>query len=101
MVSLPCGRTRAIQKLLESLTSGLQISIVMKALSAGVIALTKSTNGHHVIQFCLKNFSEKDNEVIIFSPVGQLQFLLFLLHYFSPAIGINDMLICSCFSLST
>ncbi|KAF3446583.1 hypothetical protein FNV43_RR11763 [Rhamnella rubrinervis] len=57
--------TRAVQKLLESLTSGLQISIVMKALSAGVVALTKSTNGHHVIQFCLRNFSEKDNEYLL------------------------------------
>lgn len=59
------GSTRAVQKLLESLTKGHQISIVMKALGPGAVALTKSTNGHHVIQYCLKNFSEKDNEVNI------------------------------------
>lgn len=63
----PCGRTRAVQKLLERLTNGHQISMVMKALSPGAVALTKSANGHHVIQYCLKNFSEKDNEVNIIS----------------------------------
>ncbi|XP_015900504.3 putative pumilio homolog 8, chloroplastic isoform X2 [Ziziphus jujuba] len=57
--------TRAVQKLLESLTKGHQISIVMKALGPGAVALTKSTNGHHVIQYCLKNFSEKDNEYLL------------------------------------
>lgn len=66
MVSFsPGGRTRAIQKLLESLTSVLQISMFMKALRPGVVELTKNANGHHVIQFCLKNFSRKDNEVIV------------------------------------
>ncbi|KAL1126834.1 hypothetical protein V6Z11_A13G138100 [Gossypium hirsutum] len=34
----------------------------MSALSTGAVALSKDLNGHRVIQYCLKNFSDKDNK---------------------------------------
>ncbi|KAI3922375.1 hypothetical protein MKX01_006064 [Papaver californicum] len=54
--------TRSLQKLLESLTSGQQITKVMNVLSKGTVELTKDTNGHHVIQQCLKTFSNEENK---------------------------------------
>ncbi|XP_022768690.1 putative pumilio homolog 8, chloroplastic [Durio zibethinus] len=57
--------TRAVQKLLEKLTTQQQISLVMSALSPGAVALTKDMNGHHVIQYCLKNFSYEDNKYLL------------------------------------
>ncbi|KAL4278375.1 hypothetical protein GQ457_03G039980 [Hibiscus cannabinus] len=56
---------RAIKKLLEKLTTQQQISIVMSAVSPGAVALTKDMNGHRVIQYCLKNFSDKDNQYLL------------------------------------
>ncbi|KAK9270326.1 hypothetical protein L1049_025904 [Liquidambar formosana] len=57
--------TRAVQKLLEHLTTPQQISLVMSALSPGAVALTKDMNGHHVIQHCLKHFSNEDNKYLL------------------------------------
>ncbi|XP_022772227.1 pumilio homolog 12-like [Durio zibethinus] len=57
--------TRAVQKLLENLTTQQQISLVLSALSPGTVALTKDMNGHRVIQHCLKNFSEEDNKYLL------------------------------------
>ncbi|KAL1162111.1 hypothetical protein V6Z11_A07G179800 [Gossypium hirsutum] len=34
----------------------------MLALSIEVVALSKDLNGHRVIQYCLKNFSDEDNK---------------------------------------
>ncbi|KAK8581030.1 hypothetical protein V6N12_071276 [Hibiscus sabdariffa] len=56
---------RAIKKLLEKLSTQQQISIVMSAVSPGAVALTKDMNGHRVIQYCLKNFSDKDNQYLL------------------------------------
>ncbi|XWS24149.1 hypothetical protein CRYUN_Cryun28dG0075800 [Craigia yunnanensis] len=57
--------TRAVQKLLEKLTTQQQISLVMSALCPGAVALTKDMNGHRVIQYCLKTFSEEDNKYLL------------------------------------
>ncbi|KAI3875964.1 hypothetical protein MKX03_026200 [Papaver bracteatum] len=54
--------TRSVQKLLESLTSGQHITKVLNVLSKGTVELTKDTNGHHVIQQCLKTFSNEENK---------------------------------------
>lgn len=35
----------------------------MRALSPGVVALSKNSNGQHVIEHCLEHFSVQDNEV--------------------------------------
>ncbi|XP_007018561.2 PREDICTED: pumilio homolog 12 [Theobroma cacao] len=57
--------SRAVQKLLEKLTTHHQISLAMSALSAGAVALTKDMNGHRVIQCCLINFSDEDNKYLL------------------------------------
>ncbi|RZC66989.1 hypothetical protein C5167_010679 [Papaver somniferum] len=54
--------TRSVQKLLESLTSEQHITKVLNVLSKGTVELTKDTNGHHVIQRCLKTFSNEENK---------------------------------------
>ncbi|XVF39844.1 hypothetical protein PTKIN_Ptkin01aG0064800 [Pterospermum kingtungense] len=57
--------TRAVQKLLEKLTTQHQISIVMSAIIPGAVALTKNANGHRVIQYCLENFPDEDNKYLL------------------------------------
>ncbi|KAG8499260.1 hypothetical protein CXB51_005754 [Gossypium anomalum] len=57
--------TRAVQKLLENLTSQQQISLIMSAVTTCVVALTKDMNGHRVIQCCLKIFSDQDNKYLL------------------------------------
>ncbi|XVE94987.1 hypothetical protein REPUB_Repub02eG0057800 [Reevesia pubescens] len=57
--------TRAVQKLLEKLTNQQQISLAMSALSPGAVVLTKDMNGHRVIQYCLKNFSDEDKKYLL------------------------------------
>lgn len=37
----------------------------MSALSPGAVALSKDLNGHRVIQYCLKNFSDEDNKYFL------------------------------------
>ncbi|KAL6982978.1 hypothetical protein U1Q18_016373 [Sarracenia purpurea var. burkii] len=54
--------TRAVQRLLEHITSRHQISILMAALRPGFVALATDPNGHHVIQHCLIHFSNEDNK---------------------------------------
>ena len=56
-------RTRAVQKLIETLKSSNQISVVTEALRPGVIILIKDLNGNHVIQRCLQHLSNQDNQV--------------------------------------
>ncbi|OMO70691.1 hypothetical protein COLO4_28552 [Corchorus olitorius] len=57
--------SRALQKLLENLTTQQQISKFMSALSPCAVALTKDMTGHRVIQYCLKNFSDEDIEHLL------------------------------------
>ncbi|KAJ4962609.1 hypothetical protein NE237_022548 [Protea cynaroides] len=57
--------TRAVQKLLEHLSTPEQISCVMLALRPGTVILTKDVNGHHVIQHCLQRFSNEDNKYLL------------------------------------
>ncbi|KAJ9186803.1 hypothetical protein P3X46_002336 [Hevea brasiliensis] len=57
--------TRAVQKLLERITSKQQVSVVMSALGPGAVALAKDMNGHHVIKHCLEHFSDEDNKYLL------------------------------------
>ncbi|KAK6939686.1 Pumilio RNA-binding repeat [Dillenia turbinata] len=57
--------TRAVQKMLEHVTTPRQIVMVMAALRPGIVALTKDNNGHHVIQQCLKLFSAEINKYLL------------------------------------
>ncbi|KAF8406236.1 hypothetical protein HHK36_008321 [Tetracentron sinense] len=65
IICLDTHGTRAVQKLLERLTTPEQIYRVMLALSLNPVSLTKCTNGHHVIQNCLKYFSAEDNKYLL------------------------------------
>ncbi|XP_039033012.1 pumilio homolog 15-like isoform X2 [Hibiscus syriacus] len=56
---------RAIQKLLEKLTTPQQISRVMSAIIPRAVALTKDMNGHRVIQCCLTNFPDEVKQYLL------------------------------------
>lgn len=68
MVFFTLGRTRAVQKLLEHVTTQYQRTIIISALVPGVVALTNDINGHHVILHCLKHFSDEHKKVMYVSP---------------------------------
>ncbi|CAL0323807.1 unnamed protein product [Lupinus luteus] len=69
--------TRAVQKLLEHVTTQEQRSLIMSALSPDAVALTKDPNGIHVVEHCLKHFSNEDNRASIVSDGRlSLQYLL-------------------------
>lgn len=56
--------TRVVQKLIETLKTKQQISLVISALEPGFLALIKDLNGNHVIQRCLQCFPSEDSKVI-------------------------------------
>ncbi|KDP41370.1 hypothetical protein JCGZ_15777 [Jatropha curcas] len=56
--------TRAAQKLIETLKTRQQISLVISGLKPGFLALVKDQNGNHVIQRCLQCLSNEDNKFI-------------------------------------
>ncbi|XP_027368151.1 putative pumilio homolog 8, chloroplastic [Abrus precatorius] len=64
-ICLDAHGTRAVQKLFEHVTTQEQRNLIMLALYPGVVALTKDTNGLHVIENCLKHFSLEDNKYIL------------------------------------
>ncbi|XP_044474663.1 putative pumilio homolog 8, chloroplastic [Mangifera indica] len=64
-ICLSMHGTRAVQKLLEHLTTPQQISMVAAALVPGIVTLIKDTNGHHVIQYCLKCFPDQDKKYLL------------------------------------
>ena len=55
--------TRVVQKLIETLKTRQQISLVVSALEPGFLALIKDLNGNHVVQRCLLCLSNEDNKV--------------------------------------
>ena len=58
-----CSSTRSVQKLLETLKTRQQISLVVSALELGFLDLIKDLNGNHVVQRCLQCLSNEDNKV--------------------------------------
>ncbi|KAL7156902.1 hypothetical protein ABFS83_02G040200 [Erythranthe nasuta] len=56
--------TRVVQKLLDNLKTSNQVAIALSALRRITIELTRSMNGQHVIQHCLRLFPQ-DNEIIL------------------------------------
>lgn len=56
--------TWTIQKLVESLDSEVQITIVKQKLTEQVVELTKCPNGNHVIKYCLQTLTPADNQFI-------------------------------------
>lgn len=55
--------TRVVQKLIETLKTRQQISLVISALEPGFLSLIKDLNGNHVVQRCLQCLSSEDNKV--------------------------------------
>lgn len=53
-VALNTHGTRAVQKLIETLSSREQRDIIIEALKDGVVQLIKDLNGNHVVQRCLQ-----------------------------------------------
>ncbi|KAA8545601.1 hypothetical protein F0562_020385 [Nyssa sinensis] len=63
-ISLNTHGTRVIQKLIETLKTRQQISLVVSAIEPGFLALIKDLNGNHVVQRCLQCLSNEDNKFI-------------------------------------
>ncbi|XP_057826553.2 uncharacterized protein LOC131038216 [Cryptomeria japonica] len=63
-ISLNMHGTRAVQRLIETLQTPEQISLVIKSLKSGVVTLIKDLNGNHVVQRCLQCLSDKDNQFL-------------------------------------
>lgn len=63
-VSLNMHGTRAVQKLIETLKTPQEISMVISALKPGVVALIKDLNGNHVVQHCLHCLSSEENQFL-------------------------------------
>ncbi|KAI8994686.1 armadillo-type protein [Pilobolus umbonatus] len=56
--------TRAVQRLIEFLSTKRQIQAVIIALQPNVVALIRDLNGNHVIQKCLQKLSPEYNQFI-------------------------------------
>ena len=56
--------TRAVQKMIECLSSPAQVQLVVKALESSVVELIQDLNGNHVIQRCLNRLSSSDNQFV-------------------------------------
>ncbi|XP_039040072.1 putative pumilio homolog 8, chloroplastic [Hibiscus syriacus] len=56
--------TRVVQKLIETLKTKQQISLVISALEPGFLSLIKDLNGNHVVLRCLQCLSSEDNKFI-------------------------------------
>jgi hypothetical protein len=63
LVVVICFRTRAIQKLIETVKTRKQIALIVSALEPGFMHLVNDLNGNHVIQKCLSNFGAEENKV--------------------------------------
>ncbi|CAN8233985.1 unnamed protein product [Cochlearia groenlandica] len=63
-ISLNAYGTRVVQRLVETINTGKQISLVKSALRPGFLDLIKDLNGNHVIQRCLQCLSTEDNKFI-------------------------------------
>ncbi|KAJ7968186.1 Pumilio 7 like [Quillaja saponaria] len=63
-ISLNTHGTRVVQKLIETLKTRQQKSLVISALEPGFLALIKDLNGNHVVQRCLQCLGNEDNKFI-------------------------------------
>lgn len=63
-ISLNMHGTRAVQKLIETLETPQQISMVTSSLIPGVVTLIKDLNGNHVVQRCLQCLGDGDRQFL-------------------------------------
>ncbi|XP_019165687.1 PREDICTED: putative pumilio homolog 8, chloroplastic [Ipomoea nil] len=64
-ICLDMHGTRAVQTMLRHLTTVEQRAVVVAALRHITVTLTKSVNGYHVIQHCVKFFSNEEKKQIL------------------------------------
>eukprot|EP00884_Botryococcus_braunii_P019974 jgi/Botrbrau1/6660/Bobra.0202s0008.1 len=69
-VALNTHGTRAVQKLIETLTSTEQINLVVESLSGGVVELIRDLNGNHVIQRCLQRLGAERSQFVYDAACG-------------------------------
>ncbi|XP_002961917.2 pumilio homolog 12 [Selaginella moellendorffii] len=63
-ISLNMHGTRAVQKLIETLKSPEQVSMITSSLEQGIVILIKDLNGNHVVQRCLQRLGNEENQFI-------------------------------------
>ncbi|KAI3479331.1 hypothetical protein L1887_58615 [Cichorium endivia] len=63
-ISLNMHGTRAVQKMIDFLSTPRQIHSIIVALSMNVVTLIKDLNGNHVVQKCLNRLGAEDNQFI-------------------------------------
>ncbi|KAI5082193.1 hypothetical protein GOP47_0001936 [Adiantum capillus-veneris] len=63
-ISLNMHGTRAVQKLIETVSFPEQVRLVVASLKQGVVTLIKDLNGNHVVQRCLQRLSPEDSQFI-------------------------------------
>lgn len=62
-IALNSHGTRALQKMIEFISTPEQIQTVINALNGKVVELIQDLNGNHVIQKCLNRLSPDDAQV--------------------------------------
>ena len=60
-------RTRAVQKVIETLKTQEQVFMIVSSLKSGMVTLMKNVNGNHVAQHCLDYLMPSSEVRIIFS----------------------------------
>ncbi|KAJ1895074.1 hypothetical protein LPJ66_004806 [Kickxella alabastrina] len=63
-ISVNVHGTRAVQKIIDSVSSQAHINTIIGALRNNVVMLIRDINGNHVIQKCLSRLSSKHNQFI-------------------------------------
>ena len=63
-IALNMHGTRAVQKIVESVSSAAEVEQVVAALRSSVVTLIKDLNGNHVIQRCLHHLASSDSQFI-------------------------------------
>ncbi|GEM10551.1 pumilio RNA binding protein [Rhodotorula toruloides] len=63
-ISLNMHGTRAVQKMIDCLSTRRQVQSLILALNLNVVTLIKDLNGNHVIQKCLNALPPEDNQFI-------------------------------------
>lgn len=63
-ISLDPHGTRALQKLVECISTSDESALVIANLSPHIVALSRDLNGNHVVQKCLQKFGSETNQFI-------------------------------------
>jgi Pumilio-family RNA binding repeat len=63
-ISLNMHGTRAVQKMIDLLSTQRQVQNLILALNLNVVTLIKDLNGNHVVQKCLNHLPPEDNQFI-------------------------------------